>query len=835
MPDANSAVTPARFSSFGELLKFLRRRAGLSQRELSIAVGYSEAQISRLERNERAPDTAILAARFVEALNLDKEKEWTARLLQLGAESRAEREPKIEASHAAPASHNLPIQFTSFIGREQELAELKSLLRTLHEQGAGRLLTLTGAGGSGKTRLALRVAAESVNDFPDGVWFVNLAPITDAELVIPSILQTLRVSVLGNQPPLDALKEYLREKKLLLVLDNFEQIVDAAPALTLLLVAAPGLTLLVTSRVVLHLSGEQEFLVPPLPIPELHSATVDALARNEAVALFVQRAKVTRKDFQLTDANASAVAQICVRLDGLPLAIELAAARCKVLAPNDLLARLSSRLGLLTGGARDVPARQRTLRNTIDWSYQLLKPEEQRLFERLGVFAGSWSLDAAEQVCNAERDIPGDLAVILNTLLDQNLIRQIDSGGEALRFGMLETLREYALEQLEASGEVETLRENHAEYYLAFVNAAFPPTYAFYPALEMHERIATDRDNLRAAFAWSQRTRGNAEMGLRLSLAIMNLSNVTEERIWTERALARAEAEGGYDPKTHARVLMNLASHQALQGDYTGAESRYLKGLDSFRQLGDKFWSVQALERVGWAAREQGNTTTAYERLKEALAGGQELNHLPLIVGVKTTLGETLIMQGELLAAHDLLEEVAAIDPPIGESRGWALNHLGHIAQIEEKYDDARRLHEESLSIFRAKHAPWSTAEALYSLGETALGQDDTTRASEQLLDSLASCKQMGYLAGIAWCLAGLAGTAVVDEEPERAAFLWGASEALRQRIGTREGPASHDLHARLMAEARQELGDELFDKMIEQGAAAPIEQVVAQILSETR
>jgi peptide/nickel transport system substrate-binding protein len=356
-------------------------------------------------------------------------------------------------------------------------------------------------------------------DFTGGVFFGNLAPVPDPALVPLSIAQTLGVGVLGAQLPLERLQDHLRDKQLLLVLDNFEHLLDAAPQLAALLAVAPGLTVLVTSRVVLRLSGEQEFPVPPLPVPDLQCLTgLEALSQVAAVALFIQRAQAAQPDFALTELTAPAVAEICVRLDGLPLAIELAAARSKVLQPGARLARLSSRLGLLTGGARDLPARQQTLRSTIDWSYRLLAAEEQVLFARLGVFVGGWTVEAAEEVCNAAGDLRFDLLDGLQALLDQSLIRQEIWGDSTPRFGMLETIGEYAQERLDVSAEAQPIRRQHAAYFLALAEAGVPTIWQR-PLAARLDQIATEHDNLRAATTWAQSSLGDADLGLRLAVA----------------------------------------------------------------------------------------------------------------------------------------------------------------------------------------------------------------------------------------------------------------------------------------------------------------------------
>ena len=413
--------------------------------------------------------------------------------------------------------HNLPMQPTPFIGREREVAAVQQLL--LHEDM--RLLTLTGPGGSGKTRLGLHVAAELSDYFTEGIYFVNLAPISDAELVVPTIAQTLGVKESPTRSILEQLQAFLQEKRLLLLLDNFEQVVSAACILSDLLVLCPRLKLLVTSRAVLHLSAEHEFAVPPLSLPDLtHLPDLVTLSQYEAVALFIARAQALQPEFQMSNATAPAVAEICARLDGLPLAIELAAARIKLLPPPALLARLGRRLAVLTSGGRDAPARQQTLRKTIEWSYQLLDVEEQRLFRRLSVFVGGCTLEAIEAVCAAlDTQIP--VVSVLDgvaSLIDKSLLRQSEQEAAEPRVVMLETIREYGREALEACGEAEVTHQAHAAYYLMLAEAAEQawngPQQVVWVA-----RLEQEHDNLRVAMNWLLE-RGEAEGAFRLGTAL---------------------------------------------------------------------------------------------------------------------------------------------------------------------------------------------------------------------------------------------------------------------------------------------------------------------------
>src|ERR687893_813113 len=407
--------------------------------------------------------------------------------------------------------NNLPAQPTPLVGRERELGEVRDLLRAEEV----RLLTLTGPGGIGKTRLGLQVAAELVDEFEDGVFFVALAPITDPALVASAIAEALGVVEAGDQPLEEGLKGYLRGKELLLLLDNFEQVLGAAPLVGELLSVCPKLKVLATSRSVLRVYGEQEFPVPPLELPDhKRLLSVERLTQYEAVRLFIERAKAARPDFSVTNENAPAVAEICVRLDGLPLAIELAAARIKLLTPKAMLERLGSRMKLLRGGSCDLPERQRTLRGTIEWSHALLEESDQVLFARLAVFSGGRTLEAIEAVCDTEGDLPVDALEGVSSLLDKSLLVREETSEEESRFVMLETIHEYAREKLHESGEAAELSRLHAEYFLAFAEEAEPELEGTEQAPWM-ERLEADYDNCRAALSWLLEV-GEAELALRI-------------------------------------------------------------------------------------------------------------------------------------------------------------------------------------------------------------------------------------------------------------------------------------------------------------------------------
>src|SRR5215213_6950778 len=492
--------------------------------------------------------------------------------------------------------NNLPLQPTPLVGREKEVSEVCDLL----QRGETRLLTLTGPGGIGKTRLALQAAADLLDDFPDGTFFAPLAALTEAELFFPAVAETLEVRETAEQSLDETLKDYLHERRLFLLLDNFEQVLGAAPAVTELLAGAPGLKVLATSRAPLGLYGEHEFPVPPLTLPDLrHPPPLERLTQYEAVGLFVERARAVKPDYSINNESAPAVAEICVRLDGLPLPIELAAARIKMLPPKAMLQRLSSRLKLLTGGARDLPERQRTLRATIEWSFALLDEGEQLLFARLAVFSGGRTLEAIEAICDAEGDLPMDAFDGVSSLVDKSLLAQEEGPNGEPRFVMLETVHEFAREKLGESEEAEEIKRLHAEYFLTLAEEANPELKGANQR-QWLERLEAENDNMRAALSWASQ-RDEAGVAMRLGGALWRFWSVrgyySEGRRWLEAALAM---DGRVSPGSRAMALAGAGSLASVQGDFDRAKEACEEGLELLAHEEASEAKLKLLESLGW-------------------------------------------------------------------------------------------------------------------------------------------------------------------------------------------------------------------------------------------
>jgi predicted ATPase/class 3 adenylate cyclase len=705
-------------------------------------------------------------------------------LFELAIEGLPGEFPPLRTLDARP--NNLPGQLTSFVGRDAEIAAVGELLER------ARLITLTGPGGTGKTRLALQVASERLSRYGDGVFFVELAAISDAALVPSALASALDIREAADQPLPETLKAALRDRELLLVMDNFEQILEAAPIVTELLTAASRLRVLVTSRSILRVRGEYEYPVPPLKIPDpAHLPPLEALSHYEGVALFVERATATRPNFSVTNDSAPAIAEIVARLDGLPLAIELAAAKTRLLSPAEIMGRLGSRLSFLAGGPRDVPARQQTLRQAIDWSYGLLPANEQAFFRSLGVFVGGWTLEAAEAVCS-----PAALGLealdTLSSLRDQSLVRIDEAAPGDLRFEMLETIREYALDQLSSSAEVDELRRRHADHYLAAAEALEPELTRSPQAIE---RVGADHDNFRAVLGWAIET-DEAELGLRLGFALWRFwhqrAHFREGRQWFARLLALPHAA----PRTTARAkgLTGAAGIAYWQNDYQAAEGWYLEAESIFRELGDRQALGDAIYNTASMAAIRGDMEAAMALVRESSAIAREIDD-------------------DAMAARSIQME------------GYGAFMMGDL-------DTARPLLEEGLERSTRTGDRFSIAGAHHTVGQVARLQGRLTDAAEHYRLAIQMLHELGDEASLTEPLQGLAALALTARDPERAVRLLAANASIRERLGGGPPPEWLQLGDPL-EEARKMLSEQVFAAAWDSGTAMTTDEAVREAVRE--
>jgi predicted ATPase/DNA-binding CsgD family transcriptional regulator len=682
-----------------------------------------------------------------------------------------------------PGAHSLPVYLTPFIGRKHESAQAIDLIR----REDVRLLTLTGPGGIGKTRLALQLATELESEFAGGICFVPLSPISDQNLVLPTIARAMDVPDFGNRPLPEVLELSLRNRCFLLILDNFEQVIDAATQVTGLIARCPGLKVIVTSRVVLRVQGEQELAVPPLTTPARgpgrtwHAAPLGELPSYDAVALFVQRAQSVQPAFTLSDDNALAVTEICTRLDGLPLAIELAAARVKVLPPSALLTRLGNQLQVLTGGARDQPERLRTMRDAIAWSYDLLGPEEQMLFQFLAVFAGGFTLEAAESVVdNAKISI--DTLDGVASLVDNSLLREIEQPDGEHRFRMLSTIREYGLDQLAASHLEADARRRHADWCLSLVERA-EPELGHADVVMWLNRLEREHDNIRAALNWLL-GRGDVETSLSIVSAIWMFwffrCYFREARGWLDRIL---EQIPDTPSSIHARALVIAGVFTEAVGDFAAATEKLEAGRRMATDLGDKECLGMAMLGLGDVADNTGQHERAEQFLWTAAELFREVNHQLWLVLTLAFLGTLAERRGDEAVALSLMDEALALSREIGFLWGTAisLNRLGRFARNRADNVQAETRFRESLALWHELGDQWRMSRALIDLADVASANEQFEHAARLLGAAQAINEPIGVSESFVDDTARLRTLSVVTERLDEKAFAnaWAAGHAM--------------------------------------------------------
>ena len=790
-------------ATFGTLLRGFRLDAGLTQEALAQLSGVSVRGIQDLERDINQPQRGT-AQRLTEALRLSTE----ASMRLTGAirtTPRRHAPARRRATVSIPNRRAIPIPLTPLIGRDDEVALVHDLLG----RSTVRLVTLTGPGGIGKTRLALRLADDLHQRYADGVVFVDLSALTAPNLVPSAIGHALGLGDMGGTPMQEHLIDHLRDKRVLLLLDNLEQVVDAAPAIAQLLGNCREVQALATSRVPLHVRGEHVFRVPPLSLPGAAAAGAIGMSRYAAVALFSQCAQASQPDFRLDDETAPIVAEICARLDGLPLAIELAAARVDVLSPRVLLQRLEQRLDVLVAGPRDLPQRQQTLRNTLAWSYDQLDLARKAVFYRLSVFSGGWSLEAAAAVCNIDpapgispsvTDSPTLIPTVLEdleALVDHNLVMpeaapEVSQAGEhgALRFRMLETIREFGVECLEASGQADVVRRRHAGYYLALAETAegelTGPRQAWWL-----ERLNREHDNMRAALEWA--CAADVALGLRLAGALWRFwntqSHLSEGRWRLERLLALSGNAQAPAP-VRAKALFGASVLANEQGDYPRVRTLAEEALQLYRDLDEKQGIAMVLNILGLASRSMGDFEHATFFHEESLAVGRAVGDVNRIAGT--------------------------------------LTNLGILASDQGRYPEAAALYAEGLNLYRMLGNDQGVAITLTNLAEALRYQRDYRSAGGLYRESLTIHHNVGNKLGVVTCIEGLAALARVDGRQERAARLWGAAEVLRAMVGAPLHPSDRADYERNVGALRDEFADPLLTIAWTEGRRMTADQVIA-------
>lgn len=808
--------------SFGQSLKTYRKRCDLTQEALAEMVGCAAESIRKMEADRQRP-SRHLAELIARRLSLRPDE--LEGFVQLARARTGLVSPGAFPASASSQGYGLPGQATSLVGRAGEIAAICALLRS----PTIRLVTLTGPGGVGKTRLSIQVATELLESFADGVYFVDLTAVHKPGLVAASIANALRLQGVGERLLMKHISAFLHNKHLLLVLDNFEHLVSSAPIVGDLLKSLPSLRILTTSRALLHLYGEYEFVVPPLAVPNLKDLPgKDLLGEYDSVRIFVERAQAIKHDFRLTASNARAIAEICVRLEGLPLAIELAAAHSKMLSPANILARLEDRFSLLATEASNLPGRHLALRQTIGWSYDLLTEEERMLFRRLGVFSGGFSFQAAETICAEAASPPGKFYNTLASLLDKSLLQQTVGIDGENRFSMLEMIRVYALERLDEQGETHAIRDKYLAYYIKLAEQTTPRSIGL-SRWGYLGPLGPERENLRAATQWALE-QGRGEVVVQMCSALVHFWYIFgqpgELRQWLEATLPLS-----LPAQTRAKALALIGYVLAfMQIDYFAAQGFYEQAILAWRALGDVRQVSDLLCQLGTLMMERGEYTRAQALHEESLVLCKTLGDREMEMGIRECLAILLLRQGDVEQAESIFveslqwwqlrQEVLAM--------GLACLYLGIAAMYRGEYERARSMDEQALSIWENAGDTRGVSAALNALGPVALYQGRADEAKSMLQQSLKLRWDCQDYDGIASNLERLAEVAIAQGSLERAARLWGSAEALREGIKSFLPTVERTRYEGSLAEARATLGESAWALAYFAGRAMPIEQMIA-------
>ena len=858
-----TAVSPEQFTSFGELLKYLRRREGLTQRELAIQVGYSDTQISRIEQNQRVPDEAMLKAQFVPALHLGQEGDWVARLLELAREAHTSDLTETEINEKSATPNNLPSLLTTFIGRENEQTEIEQLI------GTHRLVTLTGSGGVGKTRLSLKVGGEILEQFPNGVWFVELAPLSDPELLEQTVASVFGIAPQASTIPItQLLNNFLCAKSALLILDNCEHLLDACAQFSdTLLRNCPNLKILATSRQPLGILGEIQYRMPSLGLPDAQQS-LEKFRDYESVRLFEERAKLAQPDFELTMEDIPTVSQICSRLDGIPLAIELAAAHINVFSTTQIAERLVNSFDLLTGGSRTALPHQQTIRASIDWSWNLLSESEKTLLRRLTIFSGGWTMDAAESVCSTTEIDPQSVPELMTQLVAKSLVMVNRQRGHERRFHLHTTINQFAYEKLIKSDELDSVRDRHLKYFLG-VSELAERALRGPQQITWLDRLTDERDNLRVALEHADST--SLEDGLFLSGRLgyyWIVFDVREGLRWTTEFVQIPESRNF--PEARAKALLTMGNMlwtmqqfeaaSSIAGEcldlfricndqqgefetlmFMGVVNQFMKGMEQkiefqrqalalARSMGDIRNEGQALAALGWDQRDPQLGLRLWKEGVALLRQAGDWRNLAHTLGI---MGFTVLSNGDLEAAQKSLDEAHEINQQINNKEmEFVLTGKGILALQRGDYEQARAFLLENAEhleeVGNRMGALWARARIAY----VTLCEGNVKLAQQLLTEVIENFYADHNKSGVAYTLDKLASLYVMTDKPEIAAQLIGWSDATRKEIGDPRPRIDQAESERDITAIKTKIGSAMFEDAYHAGQEMTLDSIVAVAIS---